>query len=200
MKTWYVAIVALVLLGWGVAAAPQQPAGTRPVPPGPIRRPLRLLPQGAVFSADGKLLLTGYAVENVPQRPYQAPSLVLWEVDTGKKLWGAEDTQNLEPLGFSADGKTALVRDYNRGHYSLQVWDIDRGKRLSTLAKSRRTIAERRRHPPREARSRPIPCPLMTVATATRQGRSTARLRVPTGVMTARGNSPTVRCVISTAR
>ncbi len=133
MKTWYVVIVALFLLGWDLRATHQEAIDKRSVPPGPVPRALRLLPQGAVFSADGKLLLTGYAVENVPQRPYQASSLVLWEVETGKKLWGAEDTQNLEPLGFLADGKTALVRDYNHGHSSLQVWDIVKGKRVRTF-------------------------------------------------------------------
>ncbi len=100
MKTWYVVSVALFPLGWDLRATHQEPIDKRSVPPGPIRRPLRLLPLGAVFSADGKLLLTGYAVENEPQRLYQAPSLVLWEVETGKKLWGVEDMQNLEPLGF----------------------------------------------------------------------------------------------------
>ncbi len=133
MKTWYVVIVALFLLGWDLRATHQEAIDKRSVPPGPVPRALRLLPQGAVFSADGKLLLTGYAVENVPQRPFKAPSLVLWEVETGKKLWGAEDTQNLEPLGFLADGKTALVRDYNHGRPSLQVWDIVKGQRVSAF-------------------------------------------------------------------
>lgn len=133
MRAWHLAAVAMLLLGCDNPATQQEPTSAPSSRGGPTYERLRLLPQGAVFSADGKLLLTNYVVENKPIRPSKGPSVVLWEVDTGKKLWGADDTENLEPLGFLADGKTALVRDYHHGYPSLQVWDLLKGRRLRSF-------------------------------------------------------------------
>jgi WD40 repeat protein len=129
MKTWHLAAVALLTFGCDNQTAQKESAGTQPTGPGKVRPDLRLVPKGAVFSADGKLLLTSYAVESWPIRSYKARSLVLWEVETGKKRWAADDTENLEPLGFLPDGKSALVRGYN----SLQVWDLAQGRRESNF-------------------------------------------------------------------
>ncbi len=129
MRIWCLAAAALLLVGCDDHANQRVSTGTPPSEGGPAHHLLNLHPLGAVFSGDGKLLLVGYAIAEAPYRSYKAPSLALWEVESGKRLWTAEDAENLTPVGFLPDNKTALVRGYN----SLQVWDMAEGKRVSNF-------------------------------------------------------------------
>jgi WD40 repeat protein len=123
MRTQNVLAVVALLAGCeSQAPAPK----ADPPPPGPPQ----VTVAGAAFSRDGKLLLTAYRIEHPGPHRAMPKRLALWEVATGKKLWAANATETLRPVGFLPGDKAVLVQ----GETSLQVWDASKGERLRSFA------------------------------------------------------------------
>ena len=81
----------------------------------------------AAFSPDRAFLLSGYA-SSFDKKPQKIKRLVLWNIKTDTQKWFTQGTENLYPVGFLPDNKTALVRGGFDSLESLQVWDIVEGK------------------------------------------------------------------------
>src|SRR5207253_2024501 len=55
---------------------------------------------------------------------------VLWEVDTGRRLFKLPHEAPVEVVAFSPDGKTLLTAGDGK---SVQLWEVSTGKLLSSL-------------------------------------------------------------------
>jgi WD40 repeat protein len=86
----------------------------------------------AAFSPDGKQILTAYFLSEGRPEPKNPRTLVLWEVETGKKLWTVRKEQ-VDGYGnrfaFFPDGKQILVWADN----TLKVLDTATGKIVRTF-------------------------------------------------------------------
>lgn len=84
---------------------------------------------GAVFSPDGRSLLTGYTNDRGDQPLIQR--LVLWNVDSEVRAWSSVGKESLVPIAFLPKGKEVLIRAQD----SLQIWDVQSGQYVRSIAK-----------------------------------------------------------------
>src|SRR5712692_3661985 len=123
MKPFHLAVITTLLLGCD-KQTPQ--AAESPTPPPPPT----VYVAGAAFSPDGKVLLTAYGIERVDKQLAMPKRLVLWEVESGKKVWTADAPENLFPIAFLVGNEAVLLR----GQHSLQIWAVNKAEPLRTFA------------------------------------------------------------------
>ena len=73
------------------------------------------------FSPDGKYIVSGTKFDN---------SIIMWRTSDGAELWRQYAEQEIERVGFSADGSMVASCSEDR---LVQVWDAETGKHLKNL-------------------------------------------------------------------
>ena len=74
----------------------------------------------AVFSPDGKRIVSG-GIDGM---------IRMWDVDTGKELWGWKQSQDVLSVAFLPDGKRAVSGE---AEGTIRIWDAAEGKELKKL-------------------------------------------------------------------
>lgn len=106
------------------------------VPVGPVR--------SLKFSPDGALLLSGSGHVVLSGEGWDNGALCLWEVETGKRLWGwADSTEPVLSVALSADGTRAFSCTGWPARSRLNItylWDIESGREISRYEAHRQPV------------------------------------------------------------
>ena len=85
--------------------------------------------KSAVFSPDGKLIVTGGEGKG------DDDGAIIWERSTGKKLRTLQHGSSISLVAFSPDGKKIAISGFDATQkcYNLIIWDVATGDKEQTL-------------------------------------------------------------------
>jgi WD40 repeat protein len=98
-----------------------------------FRRPVQAL----AFTNDGKFLATGgYGFETVVNGKHWLSEVKVWEVATGKELFGVTGTMRVGDVAFSPDGQTLAFSD----DFDVFLWDWRNDREMPRFAGHNREV------------------------------------------------------------